>query len=286
MPLQWMLRHRRRVPVGIFDAATNCWKDTTPVTGATERNELTVVTYNIWFNDHFADQRYHAIADLLARNMPHVMVFQEVTEAAVTVFLAQAWVRENYYRAAVTGNDFGNYGMLVLSTMPISRATYTRLPTRLGRGYLCAEVTINGSPMVIASVHLESGKAASGLRARQLRRVLRALRTAEEAVVLGDFNMRDAENTRIVASYCDVWPVLRPNDAGFTEDTSVNLMRWDTKNKRRQVRFDRVLYKGTRWEPTAIELLGTEPISSGLPRIFPSDHFGVLCRLTRRPEGR
>jgi tyrosyl-DNA phosphodiesterase 2 len=101
--------------------------------------------------------------------------------------------------------------------------------------------------------------------------------------VLGDFNMRDDENDRIEAAYTDLWPALRPRDDGFTEDTSINLMRLDSKNKHRQVRFDRVLLKGHRWTAVGIELLGTEPISTAHPRVFPSDHFGVECHLKTRP---
>ena len=48
------------------------------------------------------------------------------------------------------------------------------------------------------------------------------------------------------------------------------------------MRFDRVLLEGERWVATDIELLGTEPIDAELPRVFPSDHFGVECRLTAR----
>lgn len=97
--------------------------------------------------------------------------------------------------------------------------------------------------------------------------------------MLGDFNMRDDENHRIRAPYRDVWPMLRPDEPGYTEDTSINHMRFDMKGKPRHVRFDRALVKG--WEPTGVELLGTEPVSTELPRIFPSDHFGVLCRVRR-----
>ena len=121
------------------------------------------------------------------------------------------------------------------------------------------------------------------MRGWQLRMLFRALRTAEDAVLLGDFNMRDNENGRIAADYCDVWPALRPHEDGFTEDTSINLMRFDSKNKHRQVRFDRVLLKGPAWSPANIDLLGTEPVSTAHPRVFPSDHFGVRCRLVRRP---
>jgi tyrosyl-DNA phosphodiesterase 2 len=275
----------RHVPVGAFDATTGRWIDI-DAAGAVDRDELTLTTFNIWFNSYFAEERYRAIAELLSRDLPDVMVFQEVTRPALTQFLAQPWVREHYLRAAVVGRGVGDYGMLMLSRVPITGVRYTRLPVRFARGFLRAELTINGTPQVICSAHLQSGKASKRLRGWQLRRIFWALRRAENAVILGDFNMRDDENGRIGAPYCDVWPALRPHDDGFTEDTSINLMRFDSKNKHRQVRFDRVLVKGPAWLPASIELLGTEPVSKALPRVFPSDHFGVRCGLVRNATAR
>ena len=247
------------------------------------RDELVVATFNVWFNDFHAEARFRAIADVLARKMPDVMVFQEVTPAALAVFLAEPWIRVRYRRAEVTGGNLGNYGMLMLSRLPIANVTYTPLPTNLARGFLTAELDTGGQPLTVVALHLESGKAAARLRSRQLGQIFRSLRRTENAVVLGDFNMRDAENGRIGEPYRDVWPMLRPDDDGFTEDTTINLMRLDSKNKQRHVRFDRVLLKGGGWAATDVELLGTEPISSALPRVFPSDHFGVLCRLKPQP---
>lgn len=275
------MRRRRRVAVGTFDVAANRWTDV-DASGAVRRDGLTVATFNIWFSEFYAEQRYRAIAELLSRNMPDVMVFQEVTPDALAIFLAEPWIRRRYRRAEVTGGDVGNYGMLMLCRLPVNRVTYTPLPTHLARGFLVAEFTVNDRPVVVAAVHLESGKAASPLRATQLRQIFRALRRAENAVVLGDFNMRDKENGQIGPPYRDLWPALRPLDDGFTEDTSVNLMRYDSKNKDRHVRFDRVLLKGHAWEAASIDLLGTEPISGALPRVFPSDHFGVQCHLETR----
>lgn len=277
-----MRSRRRSVRVGSFDVLSQRWVDgggAAPVA----RDELVVATFNVWFSDFHAEARYRAIADVLARKMPDVMVFQEITPAALAVFLAEPWIRVRYRRAEVTGGDLGNYGMLMLSRLPIANVTYTRLPTNLARGFMTAQLDSGGRPLTVVALHLESGKAAAGLRARQLGQVFRALRRTENAVVLGDFNMRDSENGRICEPYRDVWPMLRPADDGFTEDTSINLMRLDSKNKQRHVRFDRVLLKGGGWAPTDVELLGTEPISSELPRVFPSDHFGVLCRLKPRP---
>ena len=276
-----MRSRRRRVRVGTFDVATKRWVDV-DAGARVARDELVVATFNVWFSDFHAEQRYRAIADVLSRTMPDVMVFQEITPAALEVFLAQPWIRVRYRRAEVTGGAVGNYGMLMLSRLPIRAVTYTGLPTKLARGFMTAELDNGGPPLTVAAVHLESGKAADRLRARQLGRVTSALRRTENAVVLGDFNMRDSENGRIGAPFRDVWPALRPNEDGFTEDTTINLMRFDSKNKHRHVRFDRVLLKGGGWSATDVELLGTEPVSPELPRVFPSDHFGVLCRLEAR----
>ncbi len=273
-----LLPRRRSVAVRRFDAASGGWLGADAAV-AVDRDELTIATFNIWFDDYYAEQRYLAIADLLCERRPDVIVLQEVTPEALEIFLEQPWVRDRYLSASAVGGDAGNYGMLMLSRVPIARATYSRLPTRQSRGFIEAELAVNDVRLIVCCLHLDSGKPSARLRSWQLRRIFRAQKSAEDAVLLGDFNMRDSENDRIAPPYCDIWPMLRPHEPGFTEDTSINHMRFDARNKKRQVRFDRVLLKGTRWRAASIELLGTQPISHELPRVFPSDHFGVECRL-------
>jgi endonuclease/exonuclease/phosphatase family metal-dependent hydrolase len=283
--LEWLSRQltprRRDVPVASFDAAAGQWRYA-DASGADDRDELTLTTFNIWNDPHFAAERYLAIVELMSKHRPDIMVFQEVTPEALEILLAHPWVREHCFCAAVTDHGVGNYGMLLLSRLPLRCVGYTRLPSRMSRGFLQAEMTVGGTRTVVCSLHLDSGKAAARLRSRQLRWVFRALRSVGDAVLLGDFNMRDAENSQIVAPFVDVWPELHPNEPGFTEDTSINLMRLDSRNKHRHVRFDRVLLKGPTWAAESVDLLGTEPLSGALARIFPSDHFGVRCRLVRR----
>ena len=273
---------RRPVQVGTYNPATNRWNGGNDAS-AVDRDELILTTFNVWFDTYFADQRYRAIAQLLSGKMPDVMVFQEITPTALSIFLAQPWItgalplrggrrrQGRQLRHADVVPIADREGHLQQAADP----AITRIPK--------AEFTVNGKPLVVCSVHLESGKRSVRLRGRQLRRLFRALRSADDAVVLGDFNMRDTENARITPPYRDVWPMLRPDDDGFTEDTAINHMRYDSKNKHRQVRFDRALLKGHAWAATSINLLGTEAISSTHPRVFPSDHFGVICRLVRQP---
>lgn len=106
-----------------------------------------------------------------------------------------AWIRQQYHRAAVTGDDVSRTaGLLVLSRLPLSHVVYVHLPPSVGRGLLQAKLTINGRTLAICSLHPESGKTASKLRARQLDRVFRAVKTAEDVMLLGDFNLRNAEH--------------------------------------------------------------------------------------------
>lgn len=273
-----MMRPRRGVGIAEFDAHANRWVDVETAIPV-QRDELTFATFNIWFSDHHATARYHAIADLLEAHSPDVIALQEVTPPALEVFLARPWIRQHYHRAAATGHAFGRNGLLLLSRLPMSHAVYTHLPRSVGRGLLQANVTVNGRALTICSLHLESGKSASEIRAHQLATVFRAVDTAENAVLCGDFNLRNAEGGRLPETWVDAWPALHPGDEGFTEDTSVNLMLNDSKGKPRKVRFDRILVKGDQWVPADIRLLGTEPISQTTPRVFPSDHFGLLCRV-------
>ena len=267
------------MPVRRFDSG---WTRTTgrPGTGA-DLDRLSLATYNIWFNVLFARQRYEAIAAILAAEAPDVMVFQEVTEPALTVLLAQPWIRAHYSSAAVCGGRLGHYGMLLLSRIPVDRVSYTRLPSNLSRGYLTARYTIGGRSFTVVGLHLESGKAAAALRERQLRLVVDSVRGHADVAIMGDFNLRDAENAILPADFTDVWPTLRPDEPGFTEDTTINHMRYDMKHKHRHVRFDRVLLKADTWTAHSVRLLGREPVEPELPRIFPSDHFGVHCTLKR-----
>ena len=150
---------------------------------AVDRDELTVATFNIWFDDFHAEQRYLAIADLLCERRPDVIVLQEVTPAALEIFLGQPWLRDQYLSASAVGGDAGNYGMLMLSRVPITRAAHSWLPTRQSRGFLDADFCWNDARPIVCCLHLDSGKSSARLRGWQLGRIFRAQKSAEDAVL-------------------------------------------------------------------------------------------------------
>src|SRR3990167_2040968 len=101
------------------------------------------------------------------------------------------------------------------------------------------------------------------------------------SILCGDFNFCSTwdENENIPNDFIDVWPMLR-EDAGWTEDTDINIMRFLMKNKKKQVRFDRViLYENSQYQPVSIDLVGTTPLENE-DNIWPSDHFGLISKFT------
>jgi len=100
---------------------------------------------------------------------------------------------------------------------------------------------------------------------------------------MGDFNFCSSwpEEEAIEPDFQDVWHLLRGNEPGCTKDFRVNRMLQKVDQRVRQVRFDRILFRGRApgWRPRSIELIGNRPVSDSLPDVFPSDHFGLVARL-------
>ena len=67
--------------------------------------------------------------------MPDVMVFQEVTPAALAIFLAQPWIRDALPASRGHRGRGRQLRLLMLSSIPVDRVSYTRLPTHLARGF-------------------------------------------------------------------------------------------------------------------------------------------------------
>ena len=242
---------------------------------------ITLVSYNVWFGEHFLAERRRALMDILRAADADVIGLQEVTPGLLAVLLAQDWVRDGYHFAEVS---VAPYGVMVLSRRPTTRFVEHALPTRMGRSLVIAEI----DDLAVGVVHLESLRYAD-TRRQQLVTIFPILDTYPHAVLMGDFNMCSSwdENRQLDPRYTDIWPHLHGDEPGWTEDTEVNKMRLLVNARPTKVRFDRVIVRSTeeRWRPVHIERLGTEPVSPDLPDVFPSDHFGLRARLAFSPDG-
>ncbi len=257
----WLTTRRRRtVPVGRFDATTGQWTDV-DAAGAVDRDELTLATYNSGTTPSTPSSVISRSRNCFPDVLPTSWCSRKSPRPRSRSSSPSRGSGTAISRAAIVDGDVGNYGMLMLSRLPI---TYDVHPaahppvTRIPSGRL----PVNGN---------------------QIGRLLHASRQRE--VVVAAATLAAAQNFWCAESggkRCAAWRFqharrrecahrcallrhmarLEAHQDGFTEDTTINLMRYDMKNKHRHVRFDRMLLKGRHWTAAHIELLGTEPISS------------------------
>ncbi|MCG8352947.1 MAG: endonuclease/exonuclease/phosphatase family protein [Chloroflexales bacterium] len=241
---------------------------------------LTVATFNVWFGADYFNERCQAVLALLESCRPDLIALQEVTPDFLQQVLHTPWVQAEYRISDIYGDSVDPYGVLILSRLPIREWQFFALPSVMGRHLVTARALLNATVTTFASVHLESTSYAAPTRAKQLARIFPLLATEQHVILSGDFNFCSSweENRRLDPTYQDVWPLLHQTAPGFTEDTDRNTMRLLVTGKRKQVRFDRLLLRSqpAGWRAETIRLIGTEPISSTMPNIFPSDHFGLL----------
>jgi tyrosyl-DNA phosphodiesterase 2 len=242
---------------------------------------MTLATFNIWFDPYHARERHDAIMGLLEARRPDVIALQEVTTESLALVLSKPWIRAEYQPSDVDGRTLDRYGVVLLSRIPARRMTLLPLPSGMGRKLLVFEVEVDGMTVNAATVHLESLKE-SDTRGKQLAAIFAHLDESEHAIIMGDFNFCSSwaeENARIRPGYRDVWPSVWPDDPGYSEDPTINRMRYQRKNPEKRVRFDRILVKSSTLRPLDVELLGTQPISPDRPDVYPSDHFGLFAAL-------
>ena len=242
---------------------------------------LTALTWNVWFGGHRFEERCQALVDEIGHAGADLVALQEVTPELLAHLTAAPWA-SGYELSDATGATLGDYGVLILSRLPLARVELHALPTTMGRGLLMAEVEHAGAPLTFATVHLESlGEA--DVRVRQLARIFALLtRRAGDALLVGDMNFdhgAEPETSALDPAFTDVWPALHPDDTGYTVDSEVNLMRYEVKSKLTRKRIDRVFARGD-LRPAAIELVGARPVG-GDETLFPSDHFGLLARFLK-----
>jgi len=263
-----------------------------------ERSTLRVLTYNVWYADRHLWPRFRAFSEILRTSDADIICLQEVRADVVKRLLSFAWVREGYLVSDSAGFTLGQYGVFILSRLPVVRFVWYPLPSQQASRFLLrADFNFNGKSVSVMNTQLESGIENAEVRKEQLVIAQGALTGAETTVLVGDFNLYPAKGestdestalAKVLSDHKDVWPLLHPLDKGFTYDSTRNTVIYEKE----QARFDRILLKTPTsggWTAKSIKLVGDEsiPLSSGeslSPKsgaaIFASPHFGLLAEFS------
>ncbi|WP_437501306.1 endonuclease/exonuclease/phosphatase family protein [Sorangium sp. So ce1099] len=245
---------------------------------------LTLLTWNVWFGALKSRVRGDALLAELSRRSPDVIALQEVTRELLAAILDAPWVRAEYQVSDIDGSTFEDYGVVLLSRIPIRRLVVLNLPTEMGRCLLAAELSCG---LTVATSHLESTSFRASTRVMQLGIIQPYLgRSSPDVVFAGDMNFTHdaaAENAALDPAFVDVWPALRGDHPGYTVDTSINSMRYHVDARHSQKRIDRVFLRSRAWSARAVELVGLTPLDP--EGTFISDHFGIQVELAHHGAG-
>jgi len=254
------------------------------------------VTYNVWFELDFYDQRCEQIFKILECNKVDVICLQEVIPLFIEKLIKEKWIQDFYYLSNIQGDSsFVPFGSVLLSSIRPKSLKRWVLPSSMGRDCLVAEYLINGEEFAFGTTHLESLNYPQK-RKEQLERISQhILHTYPNAILMGDFNFDSYQNYSKVEAkrealrlgvppyllddmefnqseplendslrilfpdFRDAWSecgLTLPEDKGYTYDSVDNTMI----KQYERMRYDRILFKSKRlsWDATGICLLGTE----------------------------
>jgi len=262
-----------------FSSSTQCWmQGRAPERVADELDAFSLLTLNVWFDDYAFDMRREATLGLIAAARPDFVVLQEVTQGFLDGLLGSTYVRGSFAVSQAVLPAGQRYDVLVLSRFAVRVLRVHPLISAMGRN-VCAIELGGRVPLLVAGVHLESGRQRAHERLVQIEQSKAIFAAHPNVIWAGDFNS-DAgseEDCQIRSQgFIDAWPALR-QEPGLTRDSSRNRMI-ALLGETKATRLDRIYSKGV-FQPTAVELVGTEPVAEG---VFPSDHFGLCASFVRR----
>lgn len=305
-------------------------------------NKLKIITYNIWgllknydkigHRELLIDTmkiRMKAISKIILDSDPDIICFQEMTDLPLAFLERQLgsiykYRYEPYFDTAhikkARGRGVEN---CIFSKYRAKSYKVYSLSGNLGYNNVVSVIEFNN--VVIFNCYLQAGSKYSPgqeyiwfhysrCRIQELQSIKRLVEMYRDKkkILVGDFNfhiggdMEEWPENRIIQSMkmIDLWKMLKGDEDGFTENTVINKMRWNTKFLEKQFRYDGIFCTHD-MKPIDIELVGTEEIridrkltdriikywvpkdlpalniryTDGLLTLHPSDHFGLRATI-------
>ncbi|XP_006919595.2 tyrosyl-DNA phosphodiesterase 2 isoform X1 [Pteropus alecto] len=242
------------------------------------------ITWNIdGLDPNNLQERIRGVCSCLALYSPDVIFLQEVIPPYYSYLKKKASSYE-----IITGHEEGYFTAIMLKKSRVKFKSQEIIPfpnTKMMRNLLCVHASVSGNDLCLMTSHLESTSGHAKERMNQLKMVLKKMQEAPESasvIFAGDTNLRDQEVTKcggLPNNILDVWEYLgKPKHCQYTWDTQMNSNLGIPAIRKH--RFDRIFFRaaaeGGHIIPQSLDLLGLEKLECGR---FPSDHWGLLCRL-------
>lgn len=318
--------------------------DALEIATQTVPNNFKIMTYNLWSNlkntddeEHkkfdikFFTMRMNEICRIIIASGADIVCLQEVSQKTFELIYPQlSQIYKFYYEIPFTP-DRDNKGERKRSIETICFSKYEVKSYKLfgiegNLSYNNSMLVLDFDKFIVFNVYLQAGTRNSPgqkdlwfhySRCRyneylSIGKYLRENNITKPIIVLGDFNTnlngKFDEWPELKAfdklNLTDAWASLNGKINGYTENTNVNLMRWNVKFEEKIYRIDGIFYTQNKFITENITILGDKPIDidsemqhnfvkyrippnrseliryhEGKIKIWPSDHFAVVTSL-------
>jgi endonuclease/exonuclease/phosphatase family metal-dependent hydrolase len=187
--------------------------------------ELSVLTWNVWFDRVEYRRRMEHILLVTLEKRPDVACFQEVLQEFADMVSGHPLVRELYHVSPFASPSYGVLTMV--KKIHNAKFSFVDFPTSMGRELLKASFEKDQHRVEVGNVHLES-LSSERTRAEQLRICAKELGRAPLSLLVGDFNFCSERNFRQIPGaplenevlkatlpdFVDLWKhIARPSEA-------------------------------------------------------------------------
>ena len=147
------------------------------------------------------------------------------------------------------------------------------------RGWCSVDVKVRGKSVRVVNTHLEeSALLIQGLQANEL--LAGPLQTSLPVISFGDFNASIGSTIYenfLKAGFQDGWTLAHPSDPGFSCCQAEDLLN---PTSELSTRIDLILFHSSRISVNDIQLVGANPVDRLSSGQWPSDHAGVVGKLS------
>ncbi|TVQ15380.1 MAG: choice-of-anchor D domain-containing protein [Bacteroidetes bacterium] len=242
---------------------------------------LSVLTYNIWFDNQNWPARFAHMLSEIRDLDPDIIGLQEVIQRANLDNQAQMLADSlgyYYYFSSVDGEASPQrFGNAIVSRFPIEESNWRALqPLNDYRTAAHARINVEGNTIDIYNTHLHNAAVNTHIREQQILDMLDFIEetsSSEYIIVTGDFNANpDWEEMELMyEDFQDVYPLFHENHL----DPEHGTLNYHLGHQQR--RIDYIFFNKAKQEtfvPTSAEVVIDEPDDNG---IYGSDHFGVFA---------
>lgn len=246
-------------------------------------DSITVLTWNIWFEEKWLKERTLRIIGIIKDLSPDLVALQEVVAASLALLKAHL---PQYHLFQVFVEEGAAYGDAILckrATVDVVEPYYYDYPeTQMGRRLIGCEISMKTGQrekMHFLTTHLESMWTNAEARNLQFGVIQSIIAEHKNVILCGDFNIANngeaVERTIAGTDLKDAWTEIGcPSAIKWTYNGEMN----KNINGKYKARYDRIYYRFRfKSKLDNLKLVGLGATNSQV-LTPPSDHFGLLAQ--------